>query len=288
MNIDANFESDWNKIIRDELDKHFSSSEIPTNDRDAEILYFNFLHRSIQIKPRNIVGETDVNVPSHLKDGFDLLLEKVKNGENLNFHLSRGRKKLDYNDGLLNDWGVFHFHLGTTLENDSYINRTGELLFALVDTNNFYCINMYDHSSWTNLEVVKEIHRKFPHTISMNILKGVVGLSHVPTNEDIKNLRRAGCNTMLQMDDGTIYASLGGGYMTDGTSTNVIIFSDHWKRHVRNLEKKLPDIINNELKDISFTHSPISCNLQIHDNEICIYFDEPNLLLKINVRFPVI
>lgn len=288
MEIDSNFESDWNQLIRRELNNHFTPSAIPTDDREAEILYFNYLHRSIRIRPRNVIGESNISVPSHLATGFNLLIQKVKAGDNLNPNLSTRRTDLTYNDGMLNEWGVFHFHLGSNIKSNGYIERTGELLFALVDPNNFYCIDIFDHLSWTDLDVVKKIHQKFPQTIESNKIEGAVGLSHNVTSADVEKLRDAGINTMLEMDDGTIYSPPGGGFMGDGTSLKAVLYSDRWRKDLRSFEDNLENVINQFLSDVTFSSSPIRCSLIKQQNKLAIHFDEPDLDLPIDVEFPAI
>ena len=53
-------------------------------------------------------------------------------------------------DGLLNEWGVHHLHLGTKSysKNHAFIARTGPLLLALIAEDDFYAINVYLHGAW--------------------------------------------------------------------------------------------------------------------------------------------
>lgn len=51
--------------------------------------------------------------PSELQFGLDLVMTNIEQGVDLGPYLSKKIADLDYDDDLLNDWGVHHLHLGT-------------------------------------------------------------------------------------------------------------------------------------------------------------------------------
>ena len=66
-------------------------------------------------------------------------------------HLSRKIVDLDYDDDLLNDWDIYHLHLGTNLHIDGFVKRTGPMLFVRFNEQNAYFKNVMGHGSWTNV-----------------------------------------------------------------------------------------------------------------------------------------
>jgi hypothetical protein len=163
-----------------------------------------------------------------------LLLEnKIVIGEDILSHLSRKLKNLDEIDDLLYDWGIFHMHLGTTFESDGYIKRTGPLLFGFYDDENFYFLNVMPHGSWTRQEMLRTIHRNWPHTIDDYRIKNkdVVGLEHNVTDDEIKQLRKANINVLIEVEPTVIYVTPGGGFVASGHSIEVM------QRHMDNKER---------------------------------------------------
>ena len=49
----------------------------------------------------------------------------------------------DADDSLLDNWGIYHFHLGTELEDrGQFIRRTGDVLLCRVDDSYAYFIKV--------------------------------------------------------------------------------------------------------------------------------------------------
>ena len=115
MNIQLDFHSDWIDFHRSELTRMGFAVPNVSDPHKLSVLYFNALFRLVRPKPRKIWKSRELQCPPELKAGLALLEHKVKSGEDINSHLSRKISELDYNDSLLNDWGIFHFHLGTKL-----------------------------------------------------------------------------------------------------------------------------------------------------------------------------
>ncbi len=129
------------------------------------IHYFNWAFRYVAIKPREVEIE-----PTALKDqrwgslrgNVDVLLDKVRNGEDLTPHLSFEAHTKGYTpaasdsgpdvdrwadkDFLLNTMGYHHFHLGTVLESEGFVTRTDEVIFARVTREKFTVVAIFDHS----------------------------------------------------------------------------------------------------------------------------------------------
>jgi hypothetical protein len=66
-------------------------------------------------------------------------------------------------------------------------------------------------------------------------------ISPVPTDQDVADARDAGLSLFIKIKDGTIYAPVGGGYMTSGLSTQVRMDTDNCLRRVRQFEALVRD-----------------------------------------------
>ncbi|WP_415880524.1 hypothetical protein [Methylomonas sp. TEB] len=129
------------------------------------IHYLNWVIRYVAIKPRKVLIEPAVMSDRRwcdLKHQVYALLEKVRDGDNLNPHLSTLPQTRGYmpstsetehgvdrwvdKDFLLNTMGFHHFHLGMKSERNGYVERTNELVFANVSREMFTLMGIFDHS----------------------------------------------------------------------------------------------------------------------------------------------
>ena len=212
--LNADFVADWVAMLRSYLidEQRWPAVEIAAlPDGDLPGHYFDAQRRRIASVPRTIeIGDSFVCPPDY-EAGWTMLQEKVKKGEDINGHLSMGHISLLNHDGLLAEWGVHHFHLGTTFypKNPAYADRTGPLLYAIVGNEAFYAINVYDHYSFENIDVLESIHRNWPEMISHYRAKGVTGGAW--NKEQRRALRRKNANVSVTTSDGTVYMPISSG-----------------------------------------------------------------------------
>lgn len=193
-------------------------------DRSAVCrLHLNLLRRRVPPVPRKVHIASEFSCPQELKPGLDLVLGKIESGQDLKPHLSRSFAKLEYHDMLLNDWGIHHLHLGTTLDPDGYVSRPkfGEsLLFVRFTWDAAYLIAVLPHGSWARQDFVRILHRNWPASIAVYRLDGVVGLAEPITDEEIAEARnikidgqkkRAALTHFVEVEPGVVYAPIGGG-----------------------------------------------------------------------------
>jgi hypothetical protein len=151
----------------------------PIHDDDAVLDYLRVLHRSIMPRPRAVHIAKELVCPRNLQSTFDAIRRKTLAGDDLRPHLHRDWGQSDFNDDTLNDWGIHHLHLSTTLEADGYVVRSEPLLFARVTNEDFYCIAILDHgrghSPWTNEELLEIVHRNWPQSVEHRTQKSPAG-----------------------------------------------------------------------------------------------------------------
>src|SRR5579863_4487412 len=240
------FFHDLAKILEHDLTS--AGYTLPQNlsDQSVAMGYLNALHRQIPRKPRRVLESSELVCPSSLAAGYAEVKRKASVGESLVPHQSRLLDDIEYKDPLLNDWGVHHLHLGTTLESHGYMARTGPLLFARVTDDALFAIQIYEHGAWSKREIVEIIHRNWRESIDRYRLKGVIGLATQNiTDQNIKNLRSAGVQALIQVGD-SVYAPMGGGIMSSGESMRVIRSLDELRRSCRQLEQITTQMVNRE------------------------------------------
>lgn len=134
---------------------------------DLFIHYMSWRTRFVAQRPRTVSirasAENDKRWPT-LKPGIDLLLDKIRHGDDVTPHLSLKALQEGYTpaaqrsaadrwadkDFLLNVMGFHHFHLGTTLEPKGFIKRTDNVLFAYITRTHFDVLGLFDHSVFNN------------------------------------------------------------------------------------------------------------------------------------------
>lgn len=198
--------------------KHEDPSSLDENE-SIIFSYLNIYHRRILKRPRK-VHKAEYETPSCLIKGEKKFLDEVRTGGDLGPYQSMQLNTIGYEDGMLNEFGIQHFHLGTKKlrKNPYFMARQGHLLFALVRSDDFYCIGYYKHGDWSKSILLDTIHSNWPHAVSSYVIKGATGISLCCTDEEHQKLREAGVNIVTQRPDGTVYAPPGLGITAAGTS----------------------------------------------------------------------
>lgn len=174
-------------------------------------------------------------------------------GISLRPFLSRSSKKPDYQDGMLIDWGILHFHISDEFENDGYVKRSGDILFAMVVESAIYCIGFWPHNSWSKQEVIGIIHDNWPTLIENYRLNNIVGLSSSVTDDDIEKLRAANINSAFEPRPGVFYFGPGGGQVASGHSATAMRKTMYLRRVLQHLDKKAREQLENADQGRSYT-----------------------------------
>ena len=165
----ADFFGDVAGILGNELAAAGYPSTLSTKTDEVVIRYCNVRRRRIGAKPRTVLIAKELQCPTHQLAGFRLICEKAENGDDLRPHQSRKLADADFDDSLLNDWGINHLHLGTTLEADGFMARTGPVLLVRVTPREFYCIAIMEHGRghhpWSKQQLLEIIHNNWPTSI---------------------------------------------------------------------------------------------------------------------------
>ncbi len=226
MGVNINFLADYKEMISQELSKLGYPPE-PEEDLDTVLIrYLNIQRRIPPVLAWTVKQSGELatkSLPQPITVGLQQFIQKAQSGESLKPHLSTNMDDPDYKDLMFYDWGVFHFHLGTSPHptKSEYVARTKELLYAIADSTTavMYLIDILNHK-FTNQDLLRIIEENWPEILDVYSLPGVIELDHSASNEDIGILRKAGVNTMLQTPGGRFLVPMGGGITTAGTSVS--------------------------------------------------------------------
>lgn len=261
-----------------DLKGHFIRSLVSAGysaDPDEELQalgtqFFNVVSRNISARTRVVHESSSFTCPPEYEANYSALKRKIQAGEDVTPNLSTKLLDANYQDLLLCDWAIHHFHLGRALDLRGFVARTGPLLFAHVGDADFYSIQILDHSSFTKQDLVRILHTNWPELLEPYRLKGVIGLEQNYSDEELAMLRRAGVQTMVEVAPEVVYAPMGGGYSTAGTSIRAQMQSSYWIDAVRRLEGWVIDHYSefrNKLRDMGLiVPDPLNSKLLVEEN----------------------
>jgi len=162
-------------------------------------------------------------------------LNAVESGKDLNPHQSRNYRPT-FNDLLLNDLGIRHFHLTAPTA-----RREDPLLFAIATGDAFYAIGVGRHSTFTKDALIEVVHANWPDLLAQFREPGVKPGSYRGPSDRVA-FRNLGFVTKIQVNDGTVYWPPGGGLTTGGLgkhrglSMSVVVEANRAMTYIRNLE----------------------------------------------------
>lgn len=235
-------------------------------------LFFNWRDRSVPARPRTAhrsaaLSANPLAVDPQYKPGLDRIIALIEAGQELTPHLSsginnayqsKGPVQSSHLDLLLNDWGIHHLHLGTAIQKNGLVKRTGPLLFAVFRRDDAYLIDIMKHGKWADDSVIRTIVQEWPSAGIVNQLRGFTGLG-APVLEDRRmKLREAHLMGMIEIN-GAVY-SPAKMLMTSGTSLQHVQAADEVLRRVRVFEELLensPDYITTTLTQHGVTPPPV-------------------------------
>lgn len=245
MNIESNFVEDVRATYAARLQGwgYTLAPSVGDLNKDTHrvcVDYWNAEARRVPVRKRAVHRSAELtarhaSLSLEIQNGISKVEQECLAGADLTPRLSRGLKKLDYNDKMLHDWGIHHLHLSDVVENDGYIKRTDDLLFVMRRPDDIYFLDVRPHGAWTDEDFIEIVHTNWPDTIEQFRLAGVTG-GPMPA-EQRKNLRDKNANAGVNVADGTFYMPPGGGMVAAGNNFNSIRWADMTIATAMSLEK---------------------------------------------------
>lgn len=217
MHLKMDLMKDYSVLLRQRMVAEGYPGPAIETDEETFTRYLNLLNRSIEARRRMTKKAGGFTCPPDLQAGLDALIKLSEEGGNLRPYQSTSMEQDQYDDGMLNDWGLHHFHLGTAPHPTmpGYMGRTGPLLYAVVTREVLYCIAILQHKQWSNQQLLEVMHRDFPELTKAATFKGSNlkphALAVTYTDSEVQQLRNNGINVITQRPDGSIMMGPGGG-----------------------------------------------------------------------------
>ena len=232
-----------------------NSGEIP-----FFVQYLNYLSKLIITNPRKVEKARNFEITPKNYDGFVELVNAFELGLDINPYLSKGILNAEKVDGMLDNFGVKHFHLGNKIENN-FFKRTGEIALAIVTNDEVFFIASKQHGKghgdiWYEKDVIEIVHEERPDLIEHCKVSEFEELSNdISDTNDIKTLRDANLNTAITLDDGTSYMPFNLGQSLAG-------FSAMFSVKMINVAKDIHSLISTIIQE------QINIGFQINNCEI--------------------
>ncbi|MEL6439291.1 MAG: hypothetical protein AAFQ80_08580 [Cyanobacteria bacterium J06621_8] len=182
-----------------------------------------------------------------VRKGIEQLIHKAKSGQNLKYRLSPHLiKNFLEQDTLLNDWGIFHFHLGLDKENDKFVTNYDRVVYAYLNNGVMYLIKVGSHKDFSDQNLIAIIENNWTELLDPFTLRRIKSIEYgkdhkgniinAPTDEDIKKYRKSGAIYILKTQKGRFVGSLGGGYTITGNRLSSVRQSKHIIINIREIE----------------------------------------------------
>ena len=236
-NISIDLIRDVAKIKLDELIQFGcpKNKMIDWNHDRIIIHHLSVCNRTIEKKPRKIYKSANFQCPLKHKSNLKKLERKIRRGEELNHYISRTiRDKPQKVDSLFYAWGIHHLHLNIHIKSNGFSGRTTELLFCYITQDCAYLIDIKDHKSFEDKELLQIIYDNWPQVISENKYHGT---GDDLTQEEIKELRRKNINSIVALADGTAYFPIKGGTTFQGYSVKERMMTDQLIEELKSKQK---------------------------------------------------
>jgi len=237
--------ADWTEIQLRELTNMGYAVGAADTPEQISLAFYNVQRREILPRRRTVHQSRELTCPSAHRAGLNVVFKKAARGQDLRPHQSTRLAQADYNDALLNDWRIQHFHLGSIPypKMPKFVARTGPVLFAYVAEGDFFAIDVMTHNDFARQRLLEIVHRNWPDLIERHRLKGVLAKEAKCSDDDVKRVRIGHVVTTTEID-GIVYAPPGGGYSSSGTSIEVGLQHDHAYRTFSNIEKYISEHID--------------------------------------------
>jgi hypothetical protein len=204
--------------------------------RSLHQLYATWRGRVPEARPRRIhISRELLANPDRCRygDGLAAVLLEIAEGENLRPRLSTAieyaytpgvppllarRLSERHVDRLLADWGLHHLHLGDQRhrKRPEFVRRTPHVLFVAFKADDAYLVELAQHESdganWSALAILEVVARNWPDAgilLPLNYVIGIKGGNW--SDEDRKELRKAGVATGMVEIDGRVWSAGGQG-----------------------------------------------------------------------------
>jgi hypothetical protein len=195
------------KYMLDAMPPGVRSGLEPLALSDLAIQYVSWRARLIPARPRRCHRSAELKASRKAVEhqaALDAIAAKIRAGEDLTPHLSKGVAKPVKDDPMMADWRIHHLHLSTAIGDRGFVKRSGDLLFAAIDPDDAYLIGVYPHGAWTRQEIAEILIRNWQGAGRFIGMSGVKLNGPNLTDEERQKARTGGLFMPIEVD-GKLY-----------------------------------------------------------------------------------
>ena len=202
VSVPWSLDIDLNRDLAFLMNASLKRRGIQTGQRDPVYEYFNFIKRTVAVRPRRIVRSEEFHVPPEYEKALEYFENDVKTGRDLNKYLSEAILQPAKSDELLYDWNIVHFHLTKRFREDGFAKRSDYQIFAWVAEDCLYMIQIYPHDSrkepflYAKQELVRIVERNWPQLLEPYRIPGASELTEKLDDETYDRIHKAHAITL--------------------------------------------------------------------------------------------
>lgn len=219
----------------------------------------------------------------------NIIKNELESAIDIEPRLSKAVIRAKDNDPMLNDWGIYHFHLKNTKENSvqHFYDRSGPLLFAYIPQNKneaYFLDIVREHKNplvFANQNLMSIINQNWPRLLEdyrFNDIESEISL----TDQQRLDLRKNGINVIDQINNNPIF-NPGGGITSAGTSMSCSMSTNQIIREVQKIE----DVCKNEQRNYVPQQIPEYINFKIKLHKDCLVvkrYPDDKVVYKIELK----
>ena len=245
--VEIDLYRDFANFLRAELTRLGYNVTNIVDEVELVRVYFGVCRRLVSPEPRQVFKSKNFSCPPEHRNALAKIEHMVESGSNVIPYLSDKIKNANYDDDLLNDWGIHHLHLGEKVKSNGFIKRTGPLLYCCFKKGFAYFIDVLSHDDFTSQKLIKTLHENWPDMLSQFRVNGVQGDQF--TDEEINVLRKKNINYCIEVEEGISYQPPGGGMTLSGSSVDARMQANQYVRWFRSVQQLIIENIENIAAD---------------------------------------
>lgn len=291
---DAGFETDPD--YPNAMASHSDASEPGARDYyfawNIAYQYFNILHRIISAKPRRVIWSKELlskwkAITSEQMNAINLISALSVSGESLVAFMSFQIRKAGFEDPLYTEWKIAHLHMDIKASGKPYhktalvhfVQRTGPVLFVYFTEDYLYLLDIMEHGNWAEKALIEIVHKNWPALLGHYRIAAMSVRSPLTDSpEDIKLARKAGLMSLLDMNDGTVYAPPGGGLTSSRHNSQVVTWADslflRCRAALAAVVQGADNIVDNIQVIANETPSELDLELILDENNNPVFFEK--------------
>ena len=138
---------------------------------------------------------------------------------------------------------MLRHHLTNQFDGDT-AKRSNYQIYAYVTDTDMYMIQVYPHKDPLNYyhkEMLRIVYSNWPELIEKYRLKDVSCVTERLDEEGYKAIRKSHCTTPVELEENQVFAMIGGGYASDGSSLEAKRSADYWHNQLKLIQNLFVD-----------------------------------------------